>query len=105
MDPSRILDVPKDADKATIAKAFRKIALKYHPDKAGDNSEIKSQHVGLAYEILISRISGFNKGSNMAHSSSRPSAIHHLQTMRRRACQKKCPVCSGPFNVPEFIVP
>jgi len=41
VDPSRILDVSPDADNATIAKAFRKMALKCHPDKAGDSSKIK----------------------------------------------------------------
>jgi DnaJ-class molecular chaperone len=58
MDPSRILNVPADADKETISKAYRKMALKYHPDRAGDHSKLKFQHVGAAYEILMAKPGG-----------------------------------------------
>ena len=62
MDPtskffSRILNVPPDADKDTITKAYRKMALKYHPDRAGVYSKLKFQHVGVAYEILMAKSS------------------------------------------------
>jgi curved DNA-binding protein CbpA len=50
----RILNVPPDADKETITAAYRKRALKYHPDRAGDGSNLKFQHVGAAYETLMS---------------------------------------------------
>ena len=36
-----VLGVPKDADDKTIKKAYRKLGLKYHPDKYdGDKKEV-----------------------------------------------------------------
>lgn len=32
----KALGVPKDADENTIKKAYKKLALKHHPDKGGD---------------------------------------------------------------------
>ena len=49
-----ILGVAKNADEAEIKKAYRKLALKYHPDKnPGDASaEDKFKEAAEAYEIL-----------------------------------------------------
>lgn len=33
VDPYRVLDVPRDADAATISRAFRKLAKRFHPDR------------------------------------------------------------------------
>jgi len=49
-----ILGVPKSADDAAIKKAYRKIAMKFHPDKNPDNkaAEEKFKEAAEAYEIL-----------------------------------------------------
>lgn len=44
------LGVEKTADEKTIKKAYRKLAVKHHPDKGGD--EAKFKEVSAAYEIL-----------------------------------------------------
>lgn len=49
-DYYKVLDVPRDADTKTIKKAFRKAAMKAHPDKGG--SEAKMAAVNEAYEVL-----------------------------------------------------
>jgi curved DNA-binding protein len=47
------LGVPRDADEDTIKKAFRKLAMKYHPDKSpGKANEQRFKEVNHANEIL-----------------------------------------------------
>jgi len=45
-----VLCVDKDADAKTMKKAYRKLCLKHHPDKGGDEHFFKE--VNAAYEIL-----------------------------------------------------
>jgi molecular chaperone DnaJ len=49
-----VLGVPKGADDAAIKKAYRKLAIKYHPDKNPDNKEAeeKFKEAAEAYEVL-----------------------------------------------------
>lgn len=53
-DYYKILGVSKKATKAEIKKKFRKLAIKYHPDKSPNNatSESKFKEVNEAYEVL-----------------------------------------------------
>eukprot|EP00184_Porphyridium_aerugineum_P008634 CAMPEP_0184692572 /NCGR_PEP_ID=MMETSP0313-20130426/995_1 /TAXON_ID=2792 /ORGANISM="Porphyridium aerugineum, Strain SAG 1380-2" /LENGTH=415 /DNA_ID=CAMNT_0027150411 /DNA_START=179 /DNA_END=1426 /DNA_ORIENTATION=- len=45
-----LLGVPKDASDAELKKAYRKLAVKHHPDKGGDVE--KFQEISHAFEIL-----------------------------------------------------
>ena len=54
-----VLGVPKEADTDEIKKAFRKCAMKYHPDKAQGDDEAKKRHneelfkeMNEAYSVL-----------------------------------------------------
>ncbi|GGM20404.1 DnaJ C-terminal domain-containing protein [Promicromonospora citrea] len=49
-----VLGVPKDADDATVKKAYRKLARQYHPDqnKGKADAESKFKEIGEAYAVL-----------------------------------------------------
>ena len=50
-----ILGIPRDADQQTIKKAYRREAMKWHPDKNPDNVEEaqkKFQDISDAYQTL-----------------------------------------------------
>ena len=53
-DPYEVLGVSKNATEDEIKQAFRKLALKYHPDKNKGNKEAeeKFKEIAQAYEIL-----------------------------------------------------
>ena len=58
-DLYEILGVSKDASDSEIKKAYRRLALKYHPDRQGDKTEKerkeaeeKFKDVSFAYSIL-----------------------------------------------------
>jgi DnaJ family protein B protein 4 len=54
-DYYRILEINRDADAEAIKKAYRKQALRWHPDKNQDNKEVaeeKFKDVAEAYDVL-----------------------------------------------------
>lgn len=54
----KVLEVPLNANNETIKKAYRKMAIKWHPDKNPDNkdyAENKFKEIAQAYEILTNQ--------------------------------------------------
>ena len=54
IDYYELLEISKSAEKGEIKKAYRKMAMKYHPDKNPDNPEAeeKFKAVNEAYQVL-----------------------------------------------------
>jgi curved DNA-binding protein CbpA len=54
----QLLEIQTDADQDAIKKAYRKIALKLHPDRAGSTPEniAKFQRIQQVYETLCIHI-------------------------------------------------
>lgn len=53
-DYYEVLGVARDADEAALKKAYRKVAMQYHPDRNPDNKEAeeKFKEAAEAYEVL-----------------------------------------------------
>ena len=53
-DLYQILEVPRDATQANIKKAYRRLAMKYHPDNNNGNEEAENtfKKINAAYEVL-----------------------------------------------------
>merc|ERR1719389_1294281 len=49
----KLLEVEKSASEPEIKKAYRKLAVKHHPDKGGDPEKFKE--ITRAYEVLSDR--------------------------------------------------
>ena len=55
VDYYNILEVPRNASASDIKKAYRKLALKWHPDKnpnCQDDATKKFKEISEAYEVL-----------------------------------------------------
>ena len=54
-DYYEVLGVDRNADEQAIKKAYRKLAMKYHPDRNPDNKEAeeKFKEVNEAYDSLV----------------------------------------------------
>ena len=56
-DHYRILNVDMSASEKDIKIAYRKLALRYHPDKnKDDGAEDRFKLVGLAYSVLSDKV-------------------------------------------------
>lgn len=55
-EPFEILGLPRGASKRQIKKTFRRLAMKFHPDRnpAESEAEEKFKQIQWAYEVLMS---------------------------------------------------
>ena len=53
-DPYKIIGVPRDADMDTVKQAYKKLVLKWHPDRNQDNPEAqtKIREINAAYDAI-----------------------------------------------------
>ena len=62
-DYYEILGVSKDADEKQLKSAYRKLAMKYHPDQNAGNPEAeeKFKKINMAYTVLKVAYESFEK--------------------------------------------
>lgn len=56
MDPYAVLGLSQACSEADMKRAYRSLALKYHPDKAGPEGVEKMKEINIAYEKLIAKV-------------------------------------------------
>ena len=82
-DYYQILGVSKDASPEEIKKAYRKLAMQYHPDRNPDNkeAEAKFKEAAEAYEVLSSQEKR-SRYDQVGHDAYQGGAgAHHYQNM------------------------
>ncbi|XP_023744138.1 chaperone protein dnaJ 8, chloroplastic [Lactuca sativa] len=56
-DPYKTLSVRPDASESEVKKAFRQLALKYHPDVCrGSNCGVQFHQINEAYDVVMSNL-------------------------------------------------
>lgn len=92
-DLYEILGIGHDATKEEIKKAYRKLALKYHPDHNPGNQEAeeKFKEVNMAYEVLSDpdKKKEYDETGNYdGEDNVRKAAIDHLRSMMAQAVKQ-----------------
>ncbi|KAK8508765.1 hypothetical protein V6N12_034870 [Hibiscus sabdariffa] len=64
MDPYKTLRIQPDTFESDVKKAFRQLALQYHPDVCrGNNCGVQFQTINEAYDIVMSQLRGKMKAA------------------------------------------
>ncbi|MED6216106.1 hypothetical protein PIB30_004592 [Stylosanthes scabra] len=66
VDPYKTLRIQPDASESEVRKAFRQLALKYHPDVCrGNNCGVQFHQINEAYDIVMSNLRGETNETEM----------------------------------------
>uniref|UniRef100_A0A914NJF4 J domain-containing protein n=1 Tax=Meloidogyne incognita TaxID=6306 RepID=A0A914NJF4_MELIC len=79
-----VLGVKRDAEEAEIKKAYRRLALKWHPDKNPDKKERAERNfkrIAQAYEVLSD---GKRRAEYDKHGLTKPTTNNHHNNYQRR---------------------
>ncbi|EEF49240.1 chaperone protein dnaJ 8, chloroplastic [Ricinus communis] len=73
MDPYKTLRIQPGASESEVKKAFRQLALQYHPDVCrGSNCGVQFSRINEAYDIVMSSLRGEADESHVFESSYEP---------------------------------
>lgn len=82
----RVLGIKESASEKVIKKAYRRLAMKWHPDKNPDNpdAEVRFRKIQQAYEYLINDKISPNQNTEYQGSNESYSAMqdHPFQSLR-----------------------
>lgn len=94
-DPYLLLGVPRDATDAVIRLAYKRKAMKMHPDRGG--SVTAFQELSLAYQTLLdpTKRAALDQGGNGPASSQVMTPEYIAELMKRDDNAGVCSVCRG----------
>lgn len=86
-DPYTILGVQRTSSTEDIKKAFRALAMKHHPDRAGGN-EARFKEISEAYAFLnkhhVQQMPGADQPFHGSAFTSREEMMRHFQEMQKK---------------------
>jgi DnaJ-class molecular chaperone len=81
----KILGVSKSASKKEIRKAYRKLALRYHPDKCSEpDAAERFREISEAYAVLSGKEKPKDRGVPAAGTDWTSDIMHRWQDMEER---------------------
>jgi DnaJ-class molecular chaperone len=99
-----LLGIDADADAAKLRRAWRRLALRWHPDRAGPGATATFQKISVAYTVLSNPVAraAYDRQCGPAARSSRVRSAGATSaapaTARRRAPGVMLSRLSGPLN-------
>src|SRR3954471_14574871 len=90
-DPYGLLGIDSNADHAQVRRAFRRLALRWHPDRAGPEATVTFPKISAAYAVLSDPV------ARARYDRQRPRPVARAAP-RRRAPAVMLSRQSGPLN-------
>lgn len=86
----KILGLPANASKADIKKAYRQLAMQYHPDKNGsEEATDKFIEIDNAYDFLKNPVAYHQKNNRPSATASRAAKIKRAQENYKKRVEKE----------------
>ena len=99
MDPFSTLAIPRLSSLEEVKAAYKRLALRYHPDKAGKQSTAKFQEINAAYEKIIkngslNRQAGKSSGTGTTNSKQKKSQTAEREEGCTKLWNCSCEKCT-----------
>ncbi len=105
MDPHAVLGLDRGASLDEAARAYRKLAKRHHPDRAGSEGERRMAELNVAYEMLRSSLRPSALATRPSASAQRAVAGGWLPDAMRRALGRELLSVLEPDEDVELVTP
>lgn len=97
----KILDISKDSDMTEIKKIFRKLAMKWHPDRNPNNEEAKEKfkQINAAYEFLEKSLQPSHTSNSSSETNSSEQQPDYYENTSTKQNTKWEPEIGGKLHI------